>query len=195
MSEDFDENISGIILTGGKSTRMGTNKAFLKFGGKIFIEIAIELLSKVCDFIIISANSKEYNGFGYPVIGDEDYTKGPIGGIYSCLKYSKTNHNIVLPVDTPYITKEVYIELLKWKEKFDHVVAVNSKNLIEPLHAYYNRSTIGSIEKLLKNDNFKIQEITKLVKTKFVKFDDSMDFFHKKLFFNFNDNKDLREIK
>ncbi|MCF6240761.1 MAG: molybdenum cofactor guanylyltransferase, partial [Bacteroidales bacterium] len=94
-------NITGIILCGGKSKRMGSNKALLQLNGKCIINYVTELLSNFCNEIIISTNSHELAFLKTELVADEFQTIGPIAGIYSALKHSKTEKNIILSCDTP----------------------------------------------------------------------------------------------
>ncbi|MBC8551622.1 MAG: molybdenum cofactor guanylyltransferase, partial [Candidatus Brocadiales bacterium] len=74
--------MNAVILVGGKSSRMGSNKAFLKLKGKTFIEMQIELLREMFDEIFISVNtSSEYEYLNLPIFKDIYPGKGPLGGI------------------------------------------------------------------------------------------------------------------
>ena len=186
--------ISGIILTGGKSTRLGNDKGFLEFNNKYFIEIAIGIISEICDEILISANNERYGNFGYKTIGDEIPGAGPIGGIYGCLKNSSYEHNIIIPVDMPFVIKEVYEYLLIRKDKYKHIVALNNNDLPEPMIAYYNKSMLKVLKELIDNKSYKMQDIAGSVTTKFVRFDDSLDFYNENLFYNVNTISDFNKL-
>ena len=109
----MSERITGIILAGGKSKRMGRDKAFLPYHGKDLIEYSISLMQSICDEVIISANDADYDKFGLRVVRDNYPHIGPIGGLEASLTYSKTRHNLVIPCDTPFLTLSVYYEILK----------------------------------------------------------------------------------
>ncbi|HSO89343.1 MAG TPA: molybdenum cofactor guanylyltransferase, partial [Draconibacterium sp.] len=91
--------ITGIILSGGQSTRMGTDKALLQIKGKTLLERAVEICNPVCNAILISSNNPEHEKYGYQIYPDEIKNCGPLGGIYSCLKKSDTDWNFILSVD------------------------------------------------------------------------------------------------
>jgi molybdenum cofactor guanylyltransferase len=78
--------ITGFILAGGQSSRMGTDKAMLQIDGKTLMERAIEICKPFCHEILISSNNPKHGNFGFAVISDEINNCGPMGGIYSCLK-------------------------------------------------------------------------------------------------------------
>jgi molybdopterin-guanine dinucleotide biosynthesis protein A len=78
---------TGIVLAGGKSSRVTGNKSLLLYQGKPLIQHAVDILSKVCDKVIISSNNNEYDFTGYEVWPDEISIQAPMVGIYSCLKW------------------------------------------------------------------------------------------------------------
>ena len=88
--------ITGIILAGGKSSRMGTDKGLLLLNGKPMVKYVIDVLSKVTSKIIIIANNDEYKQFGYKVYSDLIKDKGPVGGIYTAMNYTNSNTNICI---------------------------------------------------------------------------------------------------
>jgi len=85
------------VLAGGASSRMGKDKGLCEFKGKSLVYYAIEALLPICDTIIISSNNTEdYQKFGFDVVVDQHKNIGPIGGIYSSLHKSITQHNLIL---------------------------------------------------------------------------------------------------
>ena len=86
---------TGIILAGGKSERMGTDKGMVKFRNKFLVEYPLEALKPSCPTILISSNNDDYRIFGYPIIQDLVSDTGPMGGIYSCLLNSESHYNLV----------------------------------------------------------------------------------------------------
>ena len=87
------KGISGFVLTGGKSSRMGTDKGMLLFDRKPLVLHALETLDEVAGQTILSANDSAYNQFSHPVVKDVFRDIGPMGGIYSCLQQSVTEFN------------------------------------------------------------------------------------------------------
>jgi molybdopterin-guanine dinucleotide biosynthesis protein A len=77
--------ITGIMLAGGNSSRMGKHKALVEYKGKKLIEWSISILKDLCDTIIISSNSKHLRNYGYEIIEDVHENIGPIGGLYAML--------------------------------------------------------------------------------------------------------------
>ena len=100
--------ITGIILAGGKSERMGTDKGLILYKGKPFIKHVYEAMKAVLgnNIVVVSSNAA-YDAFGYRRIEDLIADKGPVGGLYTALKQSKTKLNLVLSVDVPLISSEL----------------------------------------------------------------------------------------
>lgn len=185
--------IGGIILAGGKSSRMGEDKAFILFRRKMLIEYSLNLVQKFCNPILISANSNEYERFGFPVINDEETGCGPLGGIYSCLQQSDTDWNFVLSVDSPFVESEFIHSLILHIGNFDAVVPFSEKGK-EPLIALYHKNSLAVIEKMLKSNNFKMHNLLRTINTKFV---DSQFWVEKypQLFRNLNRPEDFDIVK
>lgn len=189
--------ITGIILAGGKSSRMGKDKALFDFMGKKLVSYAIEALKPICGTLIISANQTHeiYETFGLSVVSDEVRNVGPIGGILTCLKHSDTQHNLVISCDTPFVGADLFRHLLNEIENFQVVVPSHETFLIEPLNAYYNTNVIGEMEKSIHNGNYKLMDFFKKVRFKSVEISEELPFFKGHLFLNINTLEDMNQAK
>ena len=148
--------MNAVILVGGKSSRMGTNKAFLELRGKTFIELQIELLREMFDEIFISANtSSEYEYLNLPIFKDVYPGKGPLGGIYTSLINSSSLHTFMLACDMPFVEPELIKHLKDLTKEYDVVIPKSEKGL-EPLHAFYSKKCIDQIKKSLDENNLRI---------------------------------------
>lgn len=147
-------NITGIILSGGKSSRMGTNKSFLKIGDKTVIEIVVNLMKSVFNDIIISANSEpEYSFFNYPIVTDKFKNAGPLAGIHSALSKSETEKNFVISCDVPLMSKQI-IEFFADYNSDKKIIISHAAGYLQPLVGIYQRSLLPLIEKILiENEN------------------------------------------
>ncbi len=183
---------TGIILAGGKSIRMGTNKALLNFQGKPLIEYTLNLLTDVCENIIISANDPMvYSFLKNPVTPDEKKGLGPIGGIYTCLKNSSSSKNFVFACDMPFVTGELIKYLLNYKSKADFIVPSLNGEKVEPLCAVYNKSVYNALKTMIDENNLKMQNLRFYCKTEIIHINKKMNFYHGKLFHNINTKQDL----
>ena len=182
-------NLTAIILAGGKSSRMGVDKALLKMNGKTLLETVIEICQPVCKSIIISSNNPAHSAYGYPVIADEQKDCGPIGGIYTCIKQSLTEWNFVISVDTPFVTPGFIQFLLQHTGDFNAVIPAYSGKT-EPLIALYNKNCLTVIENQMKLQQFKMQHLVALLNIGFVECSDWMGKMPM-LFNNLNSPEDL----
>ena len=185
--------VSGIILAGGKSRRMGTEKGLIRYKGKPMIEYAVDALSPHCDQILISANSSVYNYLGYQVVEDEIPDAGPMGGIYSCLRQSKNDVNFILSCDMPLISDYAISQILASIEGFDIAVPWHGKNYYEPLCAVYRKGLITKFEKSINNGNYKILDFIKEVNANKIDIEKENSL-HPDLFFNANSKNDLKQL-
>ncbi|MGR3319100.1 MAG: molybdenum cofactor guanylyltransferase [Candidatus Anammoxibacter sp.] len=162
--------MTAIILVGGKSRRMGTNKAFLDFKGETFLKRQIDLLNDIFDEIIISANSlSEYKELNLNVIKDIYPEKGPLGGIYTGLINSSSFYTFVLACDMPFVESKLIKQLEAYTkikpEKYDVIVPQNGKQL-EPLHAFYSKNCIEPIRNQIEDNDLRIINFFSKVKVK-----------------------------
>ncbi|MAE09309.1 MAG: hypothetical protein CL661_11185 [Bacteroidetes bacterium] len=185
------QEVTGIILAGGASSRMGKDKGLCEFQGKALINYAIDVLTPICGKILISSNNVvEYQKFGYQVVIDEHKNIGPMGGIYSSLRKSSTKHNLIISCDTPFLSTQLLEYILDNSNNYDIVVPVHGNSFIEPLAAYYSTNIIPNLESSIKRNNYKLINFFNVVKHKSIKVD-SMPGFSKELFRNFNTPGDL----
>ncbi|HHH55010.1 MAG TPA: molybdenum cofactor guanylyltransferase, partial [Bacteroidetes bacterium] len=138
------KNITGIILCGGKSCRFGEDKGLCTLAGKPMIEYPLSALNSICDEILISSNDPRYDNMGYKVIKDNIKNIGPIGGIFSALQQSKTEDNLIVSCDMPFVNEKLLNYILD--NKNDHLVAAAFEGqYVEPLCSYYNKKVLPLI--------------------------------------------------
>lgn len=149
------------ILCGGKSSRMGFDKCSIKVNKKYLIEVIAEKLEEVFDEIILLSNDKnKFQNLKYEVCEDIIPGLGPMGAIYSALKYAKSEHVFITACDMPVVNIRLIkhmMELIQLKN-VDGVVCRKS-NYIEPLYAFYSKSMIDTIERQIERKNFRLIEI------------------------------------
>ena len=182
--------ITGIILAGGLNTRMGTDKALIKMGGKTLLEKAIEICKPVCKSIIISSNNKNHEFCGYQITPDEIKNCGPLGGIYSCLIKSDTDWNFVISVDAAFVTVG-FIEFLISEVNNNDAVIPEHSNGNEPLIALYHKNCIPAILKQIETKDYKMQNLFKSLNTKYTEVQKWVEM-HPVIFNNLNRPEDLK---
>ncbi|HPE76143.1 MAG TPA: molybdenum cofactor guanylyltransferase [Draconibacterium sp.] len=181
--------ITGIILSGGQSKRMGTDKALIHINEKTLLDNAIDICSNFFSPILISSNHRNHEKTGYKVIPDEIINCGPMGGIYSSLKQSVTDWNFVMSVDAAFVETEFIKYIISETGDFDAIIPIH-QNGKEPLIALYHKDSLAEMKKMLDLGNFKIQNLLNLINTRYV---DSQDFVKRfpKLFRNLNRPEDF----
>ncbi|WP_319482552.1 molybdenum cofactor guanylyltransferase [uncultured Draconibacterium sp.] len=181
--------ITTIILAGGKSKRMGTDKALLELDGLTLLERAINLCKPFSSELLISSNHESHTTFGYSVIEDEIKNCGPMGGIYSGLKQSNSDWNLILSVDAAFVDEPFLQFLLKESGDFDAVVPFTEKGA-EPLIALYNKGILPVMENQLKSGDYRMQNLLKESKTNWFDAGKLLEE-NKRLFNNLNRPEDL----
>ena len=106
-------NITGFVLAGGKSSRMGKDKGLMLMNGTTMIEHSIRALTPLCTSIIIIANNNNYKNLGYQVYSDNIKDSGPLSGICTGLSLTKTNINFFTTCDSPFVNSELLSVLIK----------------------------------------------------------------------------------
>jgi molybdopterin-guanine dinucleotide biosynthesis protein A len=185
LKED-KKQITAIILAGGKSSRMGKNKAMLKLGNKTLIETICDTVKpKVKNIIIITNTPQEYEFLNYPKFKDVRKKSCPLVGIYTGLLKSETFLNLVIACDLPFISSN-FVEFLTENGTDHDVFAIEDEKGIEPLCAIYSKNCIPFIEKSLNDGEFRVTDFYKNVNAKIVKFESKENFYNSKIFFNVN---------
>lgn len=147
---------TGIVLAGGKSSRMGRNKALLDFGGTRIIEHTVDLFKSIFPEVIIVTNSpEEYASMGIKTVTDIFPGKGSLGGIYTGLIHSSHDYSFIASCDMPFLRRELIEFLISLKEGYD-VVVPRLKDGYEPLHAVYSKNCINQIEGMIDKGDLRI---------------------------------------
>jgi molybdopterin-guanine dinucleotide biosynthesis protein A len=162
------KDISGIILSGGKSTRMGTDKGFLMYEDKRFVEHSIEALKPLVSNVIIVSDNEDYDAFGLKRIEDVIKNSGPLAGIYSGLKHASTVYGLVLSCDIPLINSEVLKKLIDAVDPDSEVIQIESQGKNMPLIALYKKSCEPIFLKLLNQGERRLQFAVNQCKVKHV---------------------------
>jgi len=143
------KNITGIILAGGKSSRMGTNKALLQYRGLPFIQHIINTMKPLVDHIIIVGKPKEYSDLNFRCVDDIIPDSGPVAGIHAGLENSTTQYNLVLSCDIPLISEKILKELIDNIDENKDVVMIESNEQPHPLIAVYQKHCKDLFDDLL----------------------------------------------
>lgn len=157
---DSAPDVSAFILAGGKSTRMGTDKAFVPLNGRTLLARMLDAARSLTPHVSIVGDRTKYAAFA-PVVEDIVPGCGPLGGIHAALRSSSTDLNVILAVDTPFVSLALLQFLVaRARNSPDSVVTVPRANGgLEPLCAIYRREFTTAAEEALRTGRYKIDAL------------------------------------
>ncbi len=185
--------ITGFVLAGGKSSRMGQDKALLEFQGQSLLAHMLKLITPFCSNTFISANNLEYQSFGADLIPDVYQGKGPISGIFSALSASCSDWNLIVSVDVPLVNPELLQYLVDSRNSYDAVVPVHLHGN-EPLIALYHRCVIPALQEMIEMKDFKLTNLFPHINTNYLDCNFLVEKYPQ-LFLNLNRQEDYRAIQ
>jgi len=153
------EDLSASILAGGKSTRMGTDKAFVLLGGRTLLSRMLDLARQLTANVHIIGDPTKFAPFA-PTIEDIFPGCGPLGGIHAALCSSRTDLNVILAVDVPFVSLALLDYITSRATSFDASVTVaRAAGGFQPLCAVYRRSFADAAENALRAGHYKIDAL------------------------------------
>ena len=160
-------NSTAFILAGGRSTRMGSDKAFLRLGRITLLEHLISTAKEVCQTVALIGDKTRLRPYGW-VIEDEFEGQGPLAGIHAALTSTSAEElNLFLAVDMPSVTAPLLKYLLNVAEETGSVVTVPYANgFSQPLCAVYRRQFATVAEEALKAGQNRIEALFSKVATR-----------------------------
>ena len=150
--------VSGVILAGGRSSRLGTDKAFLTLGGLPLIERVLAAVRQLADDIIIVTNTPDRFGALAPdvrLVGDAVPRAGALVGLYSGLLAARHERALVVGCDMPFLNLQLLCHLVAVAPECDVVIPRHARGT-EALHAVYSRSCLPPVQRLLARGNLAI---------------------------------------
>jgi len=162
------EAVTAFVLAGGKSSRMGCDKALLDVAGRPLLRHAIELVGAVTGNVRIVGDPAKYGSFG-SVIRDIYHDRGPLGGIHAALDNSNTDLNLILATDLPFVEPEFLRHLIAIAEATKALVTVPQVGPhFEPLCAVYRKPFAEIVEAALSDNRNKVDALFAEVATRTV---------------------------
>ncbi len=152
--------ISGIVLAGGKSRRMGCDKRNLDWDGERLLDSICWLMGELFSEVIMVTAVPDYNIQGLPVrlVTDEIPGCGSIGGLYTGLLHAENHQCFVVACDMPYLKKDIIIRLCQMNSLAD-IVVVRLLQGIQPLHARYSKRCLPVLDEMMHSGKLSIQGI------------------------------------
>ncbi|WP_019241117.1 MULTISPECIES: molybdenum cofactor guanylyltransferase [Bacillus] len=188
---------TAIILAGGKSSRMGKNKALLTVFDQTNIENIVKKCQEVASEVLIVTNeSSQYEFLNVPLVKDRYKDCGPLAGLEAGLQAAKYDKCMLIACDMPFIQPNIMETLIRSFEDFDAVVP-NIEGKLHPLFAAYRKSCIQPIEKRLHDRKHKMRELFNDIQVKFMTEEElSLNFKDANYaFFNMNRPEEYEEAK
>jgi molybdopterin-guanine dinucleotide biosynthesis protein A len=146
----------GFVIAGGRSSRMGEDKAFLEFGHVTLLERALGALRAVSGSVAIVGDPAKFQKYGV-VVEDVFPGCGPLAGIHAALLHSSADLNLMLAVDLPFVSSELLKFLFDVAANGDAVVTLpRVGNKRQPLCAVYRRDFAGVAEEALRAGKYRI---------------------------------------
>lgn len=189
----MENGVSAFILAGGKSTRMGRDKAFVTLEGRTLLDRMLEAARSVTDDVRIVGDRAKFEEFA-PVVEDIFPACGPLAGIHAALRASNRDLNLILAVDVPFVSLALLQYLIsRAKSSPDTIVTVpRSAGGFQPLCAVYRREFAQVAENSLRAGRYKIDALFDLVRTQIITEGElEAAGFSPRVFRNLNTPKDL----
>jgi len=162
--QDPTADVSAFVLAGGKSTRMGSDKAFVMLDGRTLVARALDLARTVTDDVHIVGSAEKFAAFA-PVIEDIFRDCGPLGGIHAALRASAAELNLILAVDAPFVPSALLLHLIARARSSEAIAIVpRAGGGWQPLCAVYRREFADAAEKALRSGHYKIDALFDEVK-------------------------------
>jgi len=188
--------MTGIILSGGKNTRMGTNKAFLEVNGERILDRTIRIFRDLFDEIILVTNAPlDYLDYDVRIVTDIIKGKAALGGIYTGLFYASHDHAFVSPCDLPFMRSDFIAFMMEQIGTYDIVVPETTGG-VEALHAIYARRCMPVMKRHIEKDTLKIGAIYRKSRTLILPKETVSSFDPSEtMFFNVNSPDDLQRLR
>lgn len=164
------DKITGIILAGGKSSRMGRDKAFLAMGDKTLFEVVMDKMLKFFkEVMAVVAEPSLYEKYNKKILIKKDIIpeSGPLGGLYTGLLSSSNRDNFLIACDMPFLNPNLLTYMAKNIKNSDAVVAEYNKRQ-HPLFGFYSKSCVSAAKLQISKGNFKMRDFLGKVKAEIV---------------------------
>ena len=151
--------VTGVILAGGNSTRMGRNKALLDFRGRTLIETVYRTMAELfAEVVVVTNHPEEYPFLPCPKIPDIHKGVGSLAGIHAALSWCRTPRIFAAACDMPYLDAGL-IRTLAGLLGDEAVLVPASATGLEPLHAFYAKEALPGLEQALVDGRVKIIDL------------------------------------
>lgn len=190
-------DITGVILAGGQSRRMGFNKAEAEMHGESMLIRMIDKLKALTTNIIVSSGILSYPNIIVPQVADEYPDCGPLGGIYSVLKVSNTSLNLLVSCDIPLVSISLLKYIVASAAENDCLITVpvDHDGQLQMTCAVYRKDILPFLEHQLHTHAFKMKDLLGLVPVEYVKISREHPLYQEHAFINVNSPSTLEQAR
>jgi molybdopterin-guanine dinucleotide biosynthesis protein A len=186
--------VTGLVLCGGKSRRMGRPKAFLPYQGGTLVEHVVSTMTELFAETLVVANEPEaYEDLGVDVVKDILPYRGPLGGILSGLLVAAQPYAFVIACDMPLVDKKLIREMTARRHDND-VVVLAHKGGIEPLLGVYSKNCIKPLEESLFEGTLSVRDFLSGLKAQTYMYNSDNGVDALPPFFNVNTPQDYSKV-
>jgi molybdopterin-guanine dinucleotide biosynthesis protein A len=189
---EFLEGVTGFILLGGKSSRYGSNKAFVEIDGVRLLDRVARVMKSIFHRIVLLTNTpQEYAYLEMPMVEDLIKGLGPMGGIYTGLMTLSDQAGFFVACDMPFLSESLIRHMVDVRGDFD-VVVPRMDWMLEPLHALYSKKCLPVIHEAIGRDQHQILKCFAELRVRYVD-EEELRLWDPELrsFFNINKPQDL----
>jgi len=155
---------AGFVLAGGRSSRMGRDKALLRHLGIPLLVRAAAAVRSAVGTVTILGDPAFYDRFGWPVLGDEQPDLGPIGGLRTALEHTRADWNLLVACDMPELSPDLLRELIRRTHRSRSLcVAPLTETGFEPLCAVYRRTALPEVRRAIAAGRLKMRDLLPLL--------------------------------
>ena len=190
------DSVTGFVLAGGKSSRMGEDKAFMQLFGRTLLTHALELARAATGSAWIVGSREKFASFGQ--VAEDIYPgHGPLAGIHKALTSTQTELNLILAVDMPFLQPDFLNYLVAQAcDSTAAVVVPEAGRCLQPLCAVYRREFAKVAERSLVANRNKIERLFAEVRTRVIKREElKRNGFSEEMFRNLNTELDWQEAR
>jgi molybdenum cofactor guanylyltransferase len=190
-------DVTAFILAGGKSTRMGADKAFVELDGRTLLARALDLTRSVTPEVRIVGDAAKFAPFA-SVVEDVFRGCGPLGGIHAALRASPTELNVILAVDVPFVSSALLQYLIRRARAsaLATVTVARADGRWQPLCAVYRRDFADAAEYALRAGRYKIDTLFESIHVQVITQEElEAAGFSSRMFRNLNTREELQAVQ
>ena len=167
-SSAFIQDVTGVILAGGQSSRYGKNKALAEFNGQRLIDRVVSVMKTVFHHILIITNTPDiYAHLKLPMVSDLIKGLGPIGGLYTGLSTITDPAGFFVACDMPFLNDGLVRHICRIRDDFDAVIPRRDWK-IEALHALYTKECLSGLTALIDDKEYQIKKLFQRIRVKYI---------------------------